>query len=72
MYGDEKLIPSTIKKRVCGYGGGGGGGHGGGAGYGAPRFVSYIAEMRIWVNFPRTEKMVKMWLFLELCCHQTV
>ena len=42
MYGDEKLIPSTIKKRVCGYGGGGGGGHGGGGGgggYGAPRLL---------------------------------
>ena len=49
VYGDEKLIPSTIKKRVCGYGGGGGGGYGGGGGgghgggggggYGAPRFV---------------------------------
>ena len=41
MYGDEKLIPSTIKKRVCSYGGGGGGygggGGGGGGGYGAPR-----------------------------------
>ena len=49
VYGDEKLIPSTIKKRVCGYGGGGGGGggHGGGAGYGAPRFVSYIEKVRI-------------------------
>ena len=47
MYGDEKLIPSTIKKRVCGYGGGGGGGHGGGAGYGAPRFVSCIEKVRI-------------------------
>ena len=45
MYGDEKLIPSTIKKRVCGYGGGGG--HGGGAGYGAPRFVLYIEEVRL-------------------------
>ena len=35
-----------------------------------------IEESRwnIWVNFPRTGKMVKMWHFfiLELCCDQTV
>ena len=40
------------------------------------RIVMIYAYMHIWVNFPRTGKMVKLWhfliFFLELCCDQTV
>ena len=37
--------------------------------------INYLLKKHIWVNFPRTGKMVKLWhfsFFLELCCDQTV
>ena len=44
---------------------------------GGPSQDNFLLQEKyiIWVNFPRTGKIVKMWhffIFLELCCYQTV